>query len=181
MSGTRYDATLGPVLVGMRGAGKSTLAAPLAAALGFVAIDADAELERQTGRAIAEIFEAEGEPAFRSLERELLLGDLLQRERCVLATGGGAVLHDDVRRALGSRVTVWLHAPLALLAQRVVGSSRPSLTGDRIVDELEAVLSFREALYGDVATLVVDTGSGKPDELAEAIAEHWRRLVSGSG
>lgn len=176
-----YDPAFGPVLVGMRGSGKSTLAAPLAAALGLVAIDADAELERRSGRAIAEIFATEGQPAFRQLERELLLDDLLQRPRCVLASGGGAVLHDDVRRALAQRVTIWLQAPLARLAQRVEGSSRPSLTGGSIVDELAAVLAAREALYGDVATLVVDTSSGKPDELAEAIAKHWRQLVSGSG
>jgi len=178
--GARYDPELGPVLVGMRGSGKSTLAAPLAAALGFSAVDADAEFERQAGQSISEIFATRGEAAFRALERALLLDDLLERPRCVLATGGGAVLHPEVRQVLCCRVTVWLKAPLSVLAERVAGTGRPSLKGRGASSssELEAVLAAREPLYGDVATLSLDTNSGGPSQLTERIAESWRRLVS---
>ena len=117
-------ATLGPVLVGLRGCGKSSVAPLLASRLEMTAVDADAELEKQQGRTIAEIFAADGEPYFRSLEQKLLL-ELVERPQIVLATGGGAVLHPDFRGTLVGRFTVWLHAPLALLAQRIKGSSLP--------------------------------------------------------
>lgn len=164
----------GPALVGLRGSGKSALAPRVAARLGLDWLDADAELERREGRRVAEIFAQEGPAGFRRRERSLLIEDLLQRERLVLATGGGAVLDAEVRACLARRVTIWLDAPLAVLAERIAGSERPSLTGQPIVEELETLRAQREPLYRAVASLVLDTASADPDTLAERIAEHWR-------
>jgi hypothetical protein len=80
----------GPVLVGMRGSGKSSVAPLLAERLQMKAIDADAELELRAGRSIPTIFAEDGEPEFRRIERTLLLDDLLRRNDTVIATGGGA-------------------------------------------------------------------------------------------
>ena len=88
---------LGPVLVGMRGSGKSSMAPLLAARLGMQSVDADAELERQQGRTIARIFAEDGELGFRRIERALLLDDLLQREQHGGGHGGGAVLDATVQ------------------------------------------------------------------------------------
>ena len=164
----------GPALVGLRGSGKSALAPRIAARLGLAWLDADAELERQEGRSIASIFAQEGETGFRQRERTLLLDDLLRRERLVLATGGGAVLDAEVRARLAERVTVWLHAPLPVLAERIAGSARPSLTGQPIAEELGALLARREPLYRAVASLVLDRATADPDTLAVRIADHWR-------
>jgi shikimate kinase len=119
----------GPVLVGMRGSGKSSVAPLLAERLQMKAIDADAELELRAGRSIPTIFAEDGEPEFRRIERTLLLDDLLRRNDTVIATGGGAVLDSEVRERLRQRLTVWLHAPVDVLARRIGGSDRPSLTG----------------------------------------------------
>lgn len=159
----------GPILVGMRGSGKSSVAGPLAARLEMVAVDADAEVERQTGRSIAEIFARDGEAAFRQIEQEVLLETLLPRRGIVLATGGGAVLHAPVREQLVQRLTVWLHAPIDILAARIGGTDRPSLTGGGIAEELALVLSRREALYDEVARLTVDTSRAEIDGVVEQI------------
>ena len=97
-------------LIGTRGTGKSTVAPLLAERLGWDWIDADVELERRAGRSIREIFASDGEPVFRALERQNLL-ELLQRDRLVLAAGGGAILNADTRRDFrAAGPVVWLQA-----------------------------------------------------------------------
>src|SRR5687768_14210666 len=129
------ELSFGPVLIGLRGSGKSTVAPLLARRLGFVALDADAELERHEGRTVQAIFRDHGEQEFRRLERAVLM-ELLGQPLAVLATGGGAVLHEVVRCRLRERFTVWLHAEVDVLAARIAGSGRPSLTGGDIGAEL---------------------------------------------
>ena len=162
---------LGPVLVGMRGSGKSSIAPLVAERLGMQAVDADAELERQTGRSIPRIFAEDGEAGFRRIERALLLDDLLQRGDTVVATGGGAVLDADIRAELAQRMTVWLDAPVGCLAERIGGSDRPSLTGKPIGEELAEILTRRETLYREVASVVIDTQTLVPQQVAQAICE----------
>ena len=164
---------LGPILVGMRGSGKSSVAPLVAERLGMQAVDADAELERQTGRSIPQIFAEDGESGFRQIERGLLLDDLLQRQDTVVATGGGAVLDADIRAALGQRMTVWLDAPVNCLAERIGGSDRPSLTGKPIGEELAEILTKRETLYREVASVVIDTQTLDPQQVAQLICEHF--------
>ena len=97
-------------LVGYRGTGKSTLAIPLAKRLGWTAVDADAELERRAGRTIRQIFDTDGEPEFRRLERETLV-DLLGQQNLVIAAGGGAILNPETRSDIqSSGPVIWLKA-----------------------------------------------------------------------
>lgn len=169
----------GPVLVGMRGAGKTEIGHRLAAATGLRFVDADAELERRIGLGIPRIFEQYGEAFFRERERSLLL-ELLGEPGTVLATGGGAVLHDAVREALRGRFTVWLHADPAVLAGRVRGSDRPSLTGAPPEAELPGILAEREPLYRACARLTVDTGRAGSGEAVGEILRGWEEWKAGT-
>ncbi len=154
-------------LIGYRGTGKSTLAYPLAERLGWSAVDADDELERRTGKTIRDIFAADGEPGFRRIEREVLV-DLLQRDRLVLAAGGGAILDENTRAAFRQAgPVVWLRATARTIAERLAGDTttaerRPNLTTAGGLHEIEELLEFREPLYRECASLTVDTDRPLP-------------------
>src|SRR5471032_2442536 len=106
-------------LVGMMGAGKTSLGRRLAARLGVPFCDADHEIETAAGLTVAEIFARFGEPYFRDGERRVI-ARLLGDEPHVLATGGGAFMDESTRTALGSRAfTIWLKAPIGMLLSRV--------------------------------------------------------------
>lgn len=161
-------------LIGYRGTGKSTLAAPLAERLGWEWIDADVELERRAGRSIKDIFATDGEPEFRRLERELL-AELLQRDRLVLAAGGGAILNELTRRDLQhAGPVIWLKASAESIERRLVADSttaqrRPNLTAAGGREEIECLLATREPLYRQCASIVLDTDSVPPAALVEQV------------
>ncbi|MBI4956047.1 MAG: shikimate kinase [Myxococcales bacterium] len=170
-------------LVGARGAGKTSAGARAAALLGVELCDTDAAIERACGRPVRAIFATEGEAAFRVLERELVLAALLRPGR-IVATGGGAVLDPEVRARLARHPgTVWLSAPPAVLAARIRGSDRPSLTGAPIEEELLHVAALRAPLYAEAsrAGRVVDTAALGTEEVAAALAELWRSLPHAVG
>jgi shikimate kinase len=149
-------------LIGYRATGKSTVAKPLAERLGWSWIDADVELERRAGRTIREIFDTDGEPEFRRLERETLI-DLLQRDRLVIAAGGGAVLNSATRQDFqDAGPVVWLKASVDTIEQRLYGDAttakrRPDLTSTGGREEIERLLTQREPIYSDAASLIVQT------------------------
>jgi len=149
-------------LIGSRGSGKSTVAAPLAARLKWDWIDADAVIEHEAGRSIREIFETDGEPTFRTLERQVL-ASLLMRDHLIIAAGGGAILSQETRDLMrNSGPVVWLQADVDTLHNRIHGDSstaerRPSLTQFGAKEEIAKVLESRQALYQACATIVIDT------------------------
>src|ERR671912_370652 len=116
------------VLVGLMGAGKSTVGRRLAARLDLPFKDADAEIEAAAGMSISDIFATHGEPYFREGEHRVI-GRLLQEGPCVLATGGGAFMHAETRAWITQAgVSVWLKAELDVLMRRVrKRSNRPLL------------------------------------------------------
>lgn len=141
-------------VVGMRGAGKTTLGGALAARFGSRFVDADARFEAQHGP-ISAFVEAHGWPSFRAAERAVLAACLAPG--AVVATGGGCVEDPGARRLLVERAfVVSLHAPADVLSARIAGSARPSLTGAPITAEVEAVLGRRRALYEAVSDRRVD-------------------------
>ena len=168
-------------LIGYRGSGKSTVAVPLAARLGWTSVDADQVVEQAANRTIREIFAAEGEAGFRRREREAVSA-LLQRDRLVLAAGGGAVLNAATRaemRAAGP--VIWLQAGVPTLAARISGDAgtadrRPNLTGGGL-DEIETLLKVREPLYRECATHVVATDRLSTPEIVSRILELIGREV----
>jgi shikimate kinase len=166
-------------LVGMMGAGKTTVGRLLARRLKLRFIDADQELERRCGVKVPLIFDIEGEAGFRAREAQLL-AELTALDGVVLGTGGGAVLSDDNRRRLAARGTVvYLHATPEDLFERVKHDrNRPLLaTGDPL-QRLRELHAQRDPLYRGIADLVVDTGRqtvlALTRELIAKLGERWK-------
>lgn len=170
-------------LIGYRGTGKTTVARLLASKLSYDWVDADVEVELQAGKSIATIFEESGEQAFRDLESQVV-AELCQRERTVLALGGGAILREENRNWIAkcSKV-VWLQATATTIAERVLGDSttadrRPNLTNRGGLHEIEQLLAEREPIYRACATLEVDTEDRDPADIATEIVASLDRAES---
>jgi shikimate kinase len=161
------------VLIGMMGAGKSTIGRLLAEAIGFEFIDADRELEARSGVSIPTIFEIEGEDGFRRREA-VLLDELSQRPRIVLATGGGAVLDGQTRQRLRERaLVIYLRATADEVHRRTRrDKSRPLLQADNPRERIEQLLAEREPLYAQTAHLSFQSAAANPRRLVERLATH---------
>jgi shikimate kinase len=146
-------------LVGLMGAGKTTVARQLARRLGKTFYDTDHEIERRTGVRVQVIFEIEGEPGFRAREAQML-DSLTALQDVVLGTGGGVVLKPENRALLASRgFVIYLRAQPRDLYQRTRHDrSRPLLATDDPLARLEELQRVRDPLYREVADLIVDTG-----------------------
>lgn len=170
------------VLVGMMGAGKTSVGKRLAEALGLPFYDADVEIERAAGRSISEIFEQRGEAEFRDGERRVI-ARLLEKPPHVLATGGGAFCNPQTRELVARKaISVWLKAPPEVLARRVARkNTRPLLNGKDPRRALEELLEKREAAYGQ-ADLIIDSGEGPHQATVDAIIDALkRRQLTGAG
>lgn len=155
---TRLSRTV--ALVGMMGAGKSSVGRRLSARLGVPFKDADSEVELAAGCPITEIFDRYGEAAFRDGERKVI-ARLLGEPAHVLATGGGAFIDAQTRARLKqSAVTVWIQAPLAVLLARVKRrDTRPLLRTADPRATLERLLAERAPVYAE-ADMVVESDDG---------------------
>ncbi|MHB1138964.1 MAG: shikimate kinase [Microthrixaceae bacterium] len=156
------------VLVGLMGAGKSTVGRLVADALGRELVDVDVAIEARTGRTVRELWEDGGEAAYRGLERATVL-DSLTRADVVVAAPGGVVLDPEVRAALEPARVVWLRADPEVLGARVrAGDHRPLLGPDPAAD-LADMSQARAGLYASVADLVVDSDAAGPGATASRI------------
>lgn len=147
-------------LIGLMGAGKTTIGRALAKKLNRPFFDSDIEVETRTGASISTIFEIEGELAFRRREAEAIR-DIASRSGIVLATGGGAVLHPDTRALLKNTTTViYLSASVNQLLQRTrKDTKRPLLQTADPQKRLEELMNARDPIYREVADLIIETGS----------------------
>jgi shikimate kinase len=164
-------------LIGMMGAGKSTVGKALARRLGREFIDTDHEIVGRTGVPIATIFEIEGEAGFRRRE-SAVLAELATRPGAVIATGGGAVISRENRRLMREAgLVVYLHATLERLHERTRrDSSRPLLaSGDRR-SKLGKLLEVRDPLYRETAHLILESGAPSAATLADRIVDALRQL-----
>jgi shikimate kinase len=157
-------------LIGPMGSGKTAVGKQLARLLRAPFVDSDAEIERRTGVDIPYIFEREGEAGFREREREAI-EELTQRSPIVLATGGGAILRPENRRALVERgFVVYLVASIEQQLQRVKRSrNRPLLQGVDPEAKLRELFALREPLYQSLAHLQVQTDGQRVHAVAEEI------------
>lgn len=163
------------ILVGMMGAGKTTIGARFGALSALAFVDADRELERRVGKTVREMFHDEGEPAFRWREA-LLLDELTAQTGIVVATGGGAVLDAASRERLRSRgLVVYLHTEPDLLWERVrTDTGRPLLNVGNPLQTLEALYAIRDPLYRDCADVIVETAGRSATEVADSLWQAMR-------
>lgn len=156
------------ILVGMMGAGKTTVGRVLARRLKRSFLDTDEEIERRCGVRIPVIFDIEGEAGFRAREVQMI-AELCALEDVVIATGGGAVLAEENRRMLAAcGVVVYLHARPPHLWQRVRHDrNRPLLATADPQKKLEELYAERDPLYREIADLVIDTGKQSVQTLAK--------------
>ena len=151
------------VLVGMMGAGKSSIGRRLAARLGIPFVDADTEIESAAGMSIPEIFEKHGEPYFRAGEARVI-ARLLDSEPSVLATGGGAVMDPRTRELIGEKgISVWLSADVDVLVKRTKRrTDRP------LVEKIKELMPLREPFYAQ-STIVVRSRDEPHDTIVDEI------------
>ena len=159
------------VLVGLMGAGKSTVGRRLARRLGLPFVDSDEEIERAADRPISEIFARFGEPSFRDGERRVIRR-LVEGETKVIATGGGAFMDDETRALILERCfAVWLRADPQTLAARVARrDTRPLLAGRDPLPLLRELAARRDPFYAE-AHLHVESDSGPHEAAVERILE----------
>ncbi len=162
-------------LIGLSGAGKSTIGHLIAESLGWGFADSDTEIEAATGRAIPQIFRDEGEAAFRARE-VAALQSIAAREPIVVATGGGAPTSEACRRVMEDGFTVWLSISPAKAAERLRADSataeRPLLQGDTEA-RLTELLVQRKALYQE-SDASVDVDSLTPEQSAAEVVHLWK-------
>jgi shikimate kinase len=143
------------VLVGMMGAGKSSIGRKLATKLALPFVDADAEIELAAGMSIPDIFSKHGEPSFRAGEARVI-ARLLDGGPQVLATGGGAFMNAETRAAIRAKgISIWLKAEYEVLLKRIKRrSDRPMLKTDDPAETLKRLLAEREPVYAEADVTV---------------------------
>ena len=158
------------VMVGMMGAGKTAVGRALALALDVPFLDSDAEIESAANMSVQEIFSRDGEPFFRDKEAQVI-ERLLESQRGILSTGGGAFLAERNRQAISDKgVSVWLNAALPVLWQRVKHKdTRPLLRTDNPRDTLEKIYNERVPVYSMSDIAVVSRSKYSVEDMAQHV------------
>jgi shikimate kinase len=170
------------VLIGLMGAGKTTVGARCGDRLGRSVVDTDALVELTANASVSEIFARDGEAAFRSLERTAVADAVASPEPLVISCGGGAVTDPANRAALrNGSIVVWLDGPSDVLAARVAGDDgRPLLaSGDRVAT-LDRLARTRADAYEAAADARVDTAGLTVDEVTDAVLARYEEQRRGA-
>lgn len=170
------DTTGNIYLVGMPGAGKTTVGRQLARRLQRRFVDADHEIEARTGVKIPLIFELEGENGFRDREASVL-ADMTNKSGLIVATGGGAILRAENRGILKrTGIVIYLRVPPRILFERTRhDTNRPLLQVANPMMRIEELFSQRDPLYQDVADVVVTSGDGSVCHMVTRIERELRQ------
>ena len=161
-------------LIGLMGAGKTTIGRQIASELSLEFFDSDHEIENRTGVTITHIFDIEGETGFRKRETAIL-DELTTKKGIVLATGGGAILEAENRQFLMSRGTIiYLYADIETLLERTSKDrNRPLLQTEDPQAVLKELFEIRDPLYRETADIIIDTGK---DSVRLALKEILEKL-----
>ncbi len=161
------------VLIGVPGAGKSTVGKILAQQLGTTFIDTDSVIEQVAGKSISDIFIQDGEPHFRQLEKQIIAESLANND-AVISLGGGALMDPQTRSLVKEQNCYWLQAGLSQAVDRVgMNKNRPLLLGN-VRGQLADLMAAREPLYIECAKHVVDTNKLTAEQVANHIFEEVR-------
>jgi shikimate kinase len=164
-------------LIGMMGAGKSTIGELLAQELGYRFLDTDAVIAAAAGQPITEIFATSGEAAFRELETQVL-GQVAAYQQMAIATGGGIVLQRQNWSYLRHGIVIWLDVPLDLLCDRLQNdSTRPILQGVDLRQTLQTLLEQRQHLYAQADVRIVTGADESPPQLAIRVLEEIKKSL----
>ena len=159
------------VLVGLMGAGKSTIGRRLAQVLDTPFVDSDNEIVEAAGCSVSDIFDIHGEDIFRDLEQRIVL-KLLDREPSVIATGGGSFINPTIRKAIKEKASsVWLKAELEVLVERVSRrNTRPLLEQGDKREILSKLMADRYPVYGE-ADITIDSSNDAHEVVVKRILE----------
>ena len=157
-------------LIGMMGAGKSTLGKSLSEKIQKPFIDLDSEIEKAAGKSITEIFDIDGEEQFRKMETK----QLKRYSESIVACGGGIVLNNANRKFINENgIAILLLATMGELTQRLSNSgNRPLLADDNTEEALTKLWMERQIDYLETANFTIETDGGNPEELTEKILLH---------
>ncbi len=163
------------VLVGMMGCGKSHIAKLLGDALGYDVYDSDALIEEDQNMSVSDIFSSKGELFFRDLEMETI-SSLLEKKKCVISTGGGALMRQDTLKAIKEyAVSIWINTDIDVLMTRLDGDqSRPLLAQGDARKRLLSLLEERMPLYAEADVYVENNADDIQalEEIGRAFAEY---------
>jgi shikimate kinase len=181
MTGSTLHVPKTIVLVGLMGAGKSSIGRRLAQTLMLPFVDADTEIESAAGTSIDEIFARDGEAAFRNGERRVI-ARLLENATQILATGGGAFMDPETRALIRDHaISVWLRADLEVLLTRVARrNNRPLLKNGDPRAVLARLIDERYPIYAE-ADLTVDTVDGPPEATLARVVSTLEQYVAQTG
>lgn len=165
------------VLVGIMGAGKSSVGRRLAGRLGVPFVDADTEIEKAAGMTISEIFAKHGEPYFRAGEARVI-ARLLDGGPQVLATGGGAFMNPETRATVRAKgISIWLRATLDVLSRRIKRrNDRPLLKGADPMETLRRLIDERYPVYAE-ADLTVESREVPHEAIVDEVIESLRKFL----
>ncbi|WP_321395777.1 shikimate kinase [Emcibacter sp.] len=174
----RYPLTKSLALVGLMGAGKTTVGMRLARRLGIPFVDSDAEIEVAAGHTISEIFEKFGEQNFRDGERKVI-DRLISGPNIVLGTGGGAFMDENTRKTLKAKaITIWLRADIELLVERTSRrNTRPLLKKGNPRQILRDLAAKRYPVYAE-ADICVESGAGAHEEVVNTIIHRLNHYLA---
>ena len=164
-------------LIGMMGAGKTTVGKLLAERLNYRFVDTDSLIEQVAGQSVSTIFAEQGEANFREIESRVL-SELSAYTRLAIATGGGIVLKHMNWSYLRDGAVVWLDVPLEQLQERLqTDTQRPLLQTDDLADRLQTLMQQREALYQQADVRVCFQTGETPEQVADRVIEQLQQIV----
>ncbi len=158
-------------LVGMMGAGKTTIGRLLAAGLGYGFVDTDAVIEQLTHRSISQIFAEQGEAEFRQIETKVL-SEVCAYTNLAIATGGGIVMRSENWSYLHHGLIVWLDVPVEQIYTRLAADhTRPLLQDADPLEKLRSLLEKRRSLYAQADLRIIPSPQETPEEIATRVLE----------
>ena len=167
-------------LIGMMGAGKTTVGHLLAKNLGYGFLDTDSVISQAAGKSISEIFATEGEAAFRELETKIL-SEVSSYKNLIIATGGGIILNLFNWSYLRHGIVVWLDVPVEVLYSRLQGDrTRPLLQDSNPLAKLKTLLAERKSLYANADVHISIDGLATPEEVKMLVLTEIKKVLKSS-